>query len=450
MQVSMSKDKYPVVITIHGIRTTGKWQKELTDELFLEGYRHFPIDFGFFTAIQLLMPWSRAKKVEWFRNEYNKICEKTDGKKSIIAHSFGSYIVTEALSKYCDITFDRVILCGSIVRRDYPWGDIICKRKQVNYVLNEAGGRDTWSVIAEWVISNAGASGVYGFTDIANGSVVQLFHDQYNHSDYFYSLNYRGRWIPFLNGKNPQPVHAVKTSKVNWKFIITSVVFLCLSGYLLFREDTIHILSFFPESVKKPSSEKVTTISIPANINDPLKNVYSRLSGSWCATKLKSIDISSETHMVFGKCTRELNYNMYIIFKEQNTKITNQINSEDLYMSIEDYSFYTYPKEYTRELLDNELQEEKATCVGEGTSREYSNTLLGGTLKLTIPNNIKNGFPSERVVTHCERLVGEKCSSNITEKKISTLKIINDKKFELEGFNFEKVEGNNKETSCFQ
>lgn len=227
---------WPVVLTVHGIRTTGDWQRELTDVLTQHGFRHVPLGFGFFKAVSLLMPWSRARKIEWFRRVYSEKFATSECLPSVIAHSFGSYIVTKAMLKYDDIRFDRMILCGSIVSRKYPWTRILIQRGQVSEVLNEAGGRDFWAAVVEWVVSDAGSSGVVGFDDLANGGVLQLIHERHEHSDYFYRQNFEKRWVPFLRGAGAKNVIPVGDEGVNRKFAITIstlILLLFAAGFLV-------------------------------------------------------------------------------------------------------------------------------------------------------------------------------------------------------------------------
>lgn len=212
---------WPVVLTIHGIRTTGDWQRELTDVLTQHGFRHVPLGFGFFSAVSLLLPWSRARKVEWFRRVYSDKFATTECRPSVIAHSFGSYIVAKAMLKYDDIRFDRMILCGSIVSRAYPWSTVLIQRNQASKVLNEAGGRDSWARLVEWVVSDAGSSGVSGFEDLADGRVAQLIHERHEHSDYFYRQNFVQRWVPFLRGGAVVETIPIGDDAFNWKFVST-------------------------------------------------------------------------------------------------------------------------------------------------------------------------------------------------------------------------------------
>lgn len=227
-RTSVTTADWPVVLTIHGIRTTGDWQRELTDVLTRHGFRHVPLGFGFFGALSLLIPWSRSRKVEWFRGIYSEKFASAKHPPSVVAHSFGSYIVANAMLKYDDICFDKVILCGSIVSRAYPWTKILVGRAQAYRVLNEAGGRDLWARLVEWVVSDAGASGVGGFLDLADGQVVQLIHERHEHSDYFHRRNFEQRWIPFLKGGPVAKVSPAGGTGINFRFLFTSCVLLLL------------------------------------------------------------------------------------------------------------------------------------------------------------------------------------------------------------------------------
>ncbi len=55
-----------VVISLHGIRTRGKWQKELAPLLNQSGFTAVLSDYGYFNALELLLPWSREKRVSGF------------------------------------------------------------------------------------------------------------------------------------------------------------------------------------------------------------------------------------------------------------------------------------------------------------------------------------------------------------------------------------------------
>src|SRR5262249_41317939 len=147
------------------------------------------LDFGFFRAIRLLWPPARQRQIAWFLEQYSSVADRSNGAPtSVIAHSFGSYLVARSLERFPEVTFERVILCGSIVGRDLPWTRIIHQSRQVQEVLNDYGRLDLWAGVAGWLMSDAGPSGRDGFIDDAAGKVRQRDHREFRHSDYFYRL----------------------------------------------------------------------------------------------------------------------------------------------------------------------------------------------------------------------------------------------------------------------
>jgi len=199
-----------IIISLHGFNTPGTWQKRIQaciDESKL-GLEHRPSDYGHVGIHGLLSPAARAGKVEWFVEEYQKLVYRAhlhDSAPSIIAHSYGSYIVARAMEMYPQIRFRRIVFCGSIVRRDYDWSARI-KSGQVERVLNEYSRKDIWSRVAEWVIADGGSAGARGFVDAANGAVVQREYRFWRHSSYFFDLHQRASWIPFLARQGDPPI----------------------------------------------------------------------------------------------------------------------------------------------------------------------------------------------------------------------------------------------------
>jgi pimeloyl-ACP methyl ester carboxylesterase len=177
----------------------------------------------------------RQRHVNWFRDEYQRVVQNDSNRRpSIIAHSFGTYIVARALEQFPEIKFHRIILCGSIVRRDYPWSKIL-DRGQAECVLNDYGAKDWVVAVAPCFANDVGPSGKVGFEDHAGGRLHQRGHEEFSHSDYFYSLNYQQLWIPFLRGMDPAPLPPLGKSSPNWKFRVTvfvsAVVLLLLAGW---------------------------------------------------------------------------------------------------------------------------------------------------------------------------------------------------------------------------
>lgn len=195
--------KVKVIAALHGIRTIASWQRTLSDATQAVGWR-CPLEvwnYGRFSFLRFLIPKQRETKIRWFRNTYTNFMRDRslpiddDNLPSIVAHSFGTYILGYSLLKYENIKFDKVILCGSILPQEFPWNDIL-DRGQVTAVLNEFGSNDIWSKIVHWVIAGTGASGQRGFW-CRHGSLIQkqfLFH----HSEYFERGHMEENWLGFV------------------------------------------------------------------------------------------------------------------------------------------------------------------------------------------------------------------------------------------------------------
>lgn len=186
------------VISLHGIKTRGHWQKALAPVLAESGFIPHPLDYGWFSALGLLIPLFMKWKLEWLRGEYEKIILRDpQSTPSIIAHSFGAWLVANLIKKDPHIKFDKVILVGSIVDRKFDWGKVISEGR-INYLKNERGLKDIFPRIAEWFAYKAGASGNKGFEGIRSLLIVDRVFPEYRHSTYFNELHYVNEWIPDL------------------------------------------------------------------------------------------------------------------------------------------------------------------------------------------------------------------------------------------------------------
>lgn len=198
--VSTGRKEKQIVFSLHGINTPGKWQKDFARELTEHDFIYAAPDYGRFKVFQFLIPFLRRRKYKWFVEEYDNKTRGSTRLPSIVAHSFGTLIVTEVMEKYQHVKFERIIFCGSIVRKNYDWSTKVT-RGQCQRVHNDYGGVDFWAWVARFVVKEAGESGVEGFSDEANGAVSQIFYQGHHHSDYHHLSNYQRSWIPFLLGK---------------------------------------------------------------------------------------------------------------------------------------------------------------------------------------------------------------------------------------------------------
>ncbi|MBR1266927.1 hypothetical protein JQ629_05325 [Bradyrhizobium sp. AUGA SZCCT0222] len=194
-----------VVILIHGIRTAAWWQSRVasifSDEL---GATVIPLKYGYFDLFRFLCPFGFCRRgpIERLRKQLQGIRDNFGQARLVVfAHSYGSYALARVLLENSRFTFDRVILCGSIVPEDFDWDrvqdQILTKdNDKRDAIINECGTRDVWPVFASSVSWGYGASGTYGFG-------VQNVRDRYHpsgHSAYFASDFVRQYWVPAVAG----------------------------------------------------------------------------------------------------------------------------------------------------------------------------------------------------------------------------------------------------------
>jgi pimeloyl-ACP methyl ester carboxylesterase len=198
----MLRPKRKIIISVHGIRTTGAWQKQIASVISENGWIYYPMDYGYFNSLRFAMPQIRKSKIEWFRDQFDLIKERyPDVTPSVVAHSNGTYIVANALKTYPALRVDKVILCGSIVRDDFDW-KLIFDRKQATLVLNEIGTKDFWAKHANWLAwGDTGPSGQRGFK-VSHERLRQPSYE-YDHGSFQAYSHYRAFWLPFFDLAEP-------------------------------------------------------------------------------------------------------------------------------------------------------------------------------------------------------------------------------------------------------
>jgi hypothetical protein len=201
-----------VVMTLHGVNTFGKWQKDITPWLGLLGWIHMPLDYAKYPSsiidvAMFLMGRTREHLMQQFRDSYGEIT--TDAEMSpykdhvvVIAHSFGTKVVADSLVRYSNLmNFERFIFCGSIVDADFDWNDHLTAGR-IQGVLNEYGSNDVWTR-AYRSIRRTNIAGVEGFTHPPQGIVNR--QRKVTHSDWFNRLQFSKVWVPYLQTGDSPP-----------------------------------------------------------------------------------------------------------------------------------------------------------------------------------------------------------------------------------------------------
>lgn len=187
--------KQHIVAMIHGINTHAEWQQELTNQLEAEcGIKAIPIGYRKFRVFKFIFPlYFRSvpvklvsRKLRSLRNEY------PDADISVIAHSFGTYILTKFLEEETDFKFYRIQLCGAVLDTDYRWDKI--KTRIYGQIVNDAGSRDVFPILASKASWGYGESGTFGFK---HPSVTDR-HFDYAHSDFMKAEHVSNYWKPLL------------------------------------------------------------------------------------------------------------------------------------------------------------------------------------------------------------------------------------------------------------
>ena len=186
------------VITVHGMKTYGPWQKEVSLALQDSALRHEPVDYGYvlFKAVCRWMQDSVSEKIIAAFREQEAVVP--GGPHGVIAHSFGTLCLGRSLQQNPSLRLSGICLFGSVLPRNFPWKRI-WERKQFRSVMNETCEGDPWPRWASWLLrwAGAGASGCDGFME-TGAPVHECPYDWTGHTCLGSRLHCEHTWIPFL------------------------------------------------------------------------------------------------------------------------------------------------------------------------------------------------------------------------------------------------------------
>jgi hypothetical protein len=196
-----------VVFLVHGIRTYSPWQPMVEAEFKQAGLTVYRTSFGFFDLIRFLVPLQRfrQKKINEVYGQLRTAMMAQPNalppKLSILAHSFGSYIIAEILAERPDIEVYRLAFCGSIVPYDHRFIRQLGPRIKTK-VVNDIGTRDFWPALANSVTTGYGNAGTQGFN---RNEVKDRWFEGLGHSDFFQPAFCKKYWVPFFKHGRVEP-----------------------------------------------------------------------------------------------------------------------------------------------------------------------------------------------------------------------------------------------------
>lgn len=231
LAASQDPQRKHIVVLLHGMNTNAEWQEALAESM-----RNCPelepavVGYGNFHPVKFWLPSvyrrGRIKKVLTDLRGIRARNQSAD--ISIVAHSFGTYIVAKILSSNCDVKLHRVLLCGAIVETDFDWSAV--SAQFIEPVINDTGRRDIWPSLAKSWSWGFGDSGVIGFKN----SLVRDRHFTYEHSGFLNIRHMRRYWLPFLIDGKVVPSRFTSLRKamcmreklvraMSWKYVIALV-----------------------------------------------------------------------------------------------------------------------------------------------------------------------------------------------------------------------------------
>ncbi|WP_226603021.1 DUF6932 family protein [Bacillus cereus] len=201
--VRVLKEPKGIIVTIHGLLSSGVWNREIAPIVSNDGWIFAPYFYEENTPMSLLDKKQKDKAIDNFRSWIFDLSKKYEKDISVIAHSFGTYILTSYLEKFADppVKFDVIILTGSIINEKFDWEKH--RGKNVGKVLNEIAPNDNW--VSKMGIGNLvfndplfGTSGKIGFSN-QSSILEQSSNEIFDHNNVIKKDVIEYKWLPFLN-----------------------------------------------------------------------------------------------------------------------------------------------------------------------------------------------------------------------------------------------------------
>jgi hypothetical protein len=191
------------LLILHGMNSRGEWFDRLKSTLDAGDIIHTPV---YFEKVGWLMLLKHRELGGPLIDQVEKAYQELKNSRpknqiSVIAHSYSSLVLMKLLDTKPEITFNRVILVGSILPRDYEFEHLM--PNNIKKLLNECGAKDYCPVIAKTCVADAGSSGTYFFNS-SNEFIENRRHRSHSHSSMLKSPDLVKEWLQFIYEPSPR------------------------------------------------------------------------------------------------------------------------------------------------------------------------------------------------------------------------------------------------------
>ncbi len=191
-----------VLVTVHGLMSEGQWNSHVMPAFSSQGWTVAPFYYGYQSPNLLFDKGARKDVLNRFRDWLYELDEAYLGDISILAHSFGTYLVgayLDGFEDYCPVNIQSVILTGSILSTEYDWDNCIGK---IGRVRNEIAPNDQWVKWlpqGKWLALDPlfGKSGVKGFNN-SSRILSQPTSKIFDHNNVIKRDVINQVWLPYL------------------------------------------------------------------------------------------------------------------------------------------------------------------------------------------------------------------------------------------------------------
>jgi pimeloyl-ACP methyl ester carboxylesterase len=213
-----------VVFVLHGIRASNAgWVEQVRSRILdrAPSAEVVTASYGYFSALNFALWFLRRRNISWFQDMYSYyLARYPRADFHFIGHSNGTYILGQSLAAVPDIRFNRVVLAGSVLPREYDWNSRF-DRQQVRALRNDRASRDVpvailCSGLRGLCARDIGTGGFDGFDD---ARAEEVFYYRGGHSEALQETNL-DNIVDFIltPGASRRPPQLISEAEVSTSF----------------------------------------------------------------------------------------------------------------------------------------------------------------------------------------------------------------------------------------